>query len=580
MIELKGIDVSPGIVIGKAFLYTEEKYFIPKYDIPLDQIKNEYARFLSAVKSATDEMKLLVTQADREVSKYEGRLLDSHILMINDLDFKSTVKKKLSENKKNVEWIVSQVIDEIIEKLNSLGDDYLKERSEDFLDISQRLIRNLLNMEKNTLSDIHDEVIIISHSLLPSDILSMDKSKVKGIATDGGGKTSHIAILTRSFEIPAVIGLGYVTQHVNTGDEVIIDGNKGRVIINPDEETKTAYVNSRIEWQRHELQLKNLAHLKGKTKDGTHIDLKANIEVIEEINPVRAHGADGIGLFRSEFLFLQPGKVPTEEDQYLLYSSVLEKMENKPVTIRTLDFGGEKIAPLTRDKSEENPILGWRAVRFYLSHPEVFRTQMRALLRSSVKGNLRIMFPMISSCDELDKILEMTDEVKKKLDKDKIEYKKDIPIGIMIEVPSAALTSDILAKKVAFFSIGTNDLIQYTIAVDRCNEKVAYLYEPLHPAVLRLIKIVVDNARDAGIPCEMCGEMAGDPFFISLLVGLGLRGLSMSPYRIPEAKKFISSFSLDEVIDLTRRVLEMKSALDINKTIISWAGGRFDINSV
>jgi phosphotransferase system enzyme I (PtsI) len=394
---------------------------------------------------------------------------------------------------------------------------------------------------------------------------------------DAGGKTSHTAILARAFEIPAVLGLSEISKTVATGDHIIVDGNRGRVIVNPSGKSIETYRETQAEWHRREVSLMDLNDLPAETRDGKLISLEANIEVPEEVESIFAHGADGIGLYRSEFLFLKPGHLPTEDEQYEAYSRVLKSMGDKNVTIRTLDVGGDKVVPELEGMNEKNPILGWRAIRFCLSHLELFKTQLRALLRASVHGNLRINFPMISGLEELNRSIEILEEVKHEMDTAGIPYAENIPLGIMIEVPSAALTSDILAKKVSFFSIGTNDLIQYTIAVDRGNENIAYLYEPFHPGVLRLIKTIIENGHMHGIPVGMCGEMAGDPLASVILLGLGLDEYSMSAFGIPEVKRIIRSVSMAEAEELVGEVMEMRSFYEIDAYVKKVMEERFDI---
>ncbi|MBN1697864.1 MAG: phosphoenolpyruvate--protein phosphotransferase [Spirochaetales bacterium] len=576
---LKGIVASPGIIIGKAYLYLEKEYSTPKYDIKDSEILAEHERFLKAVESATIEIKELKKKKKKKISKEECRLLDSHILMLNDPDITREIITKLHEKKKNVEWILLQVIEENIDKLNATQNEYLKERTTDFVDISQRILRHLLFKKRRSLADLEKEVVLVAGTLLPSDVIGMNKEKVKGIATDGGTKTSHIAILARSFEIPAVVGLSDISTKIESDDELIIDGNKGEVIITPDDVTKKNYRKTQKKWLKHELQLLNMNKLPATTRDGKIINLKANIETPDEVKSAIAHGADGIGLYRSEFLFIQPTGFPSEDEQYKAYSTVLEAMKDKSVCIRTLDYGGEKIIPDFDNRIEGNPLLGWRAVRFYRSYPDIFKTQVRAILRASVHGRLKMMFPMISGIDELKLLMSMVESVKKDLRKKKIEFVEDIDIGIMIEVPSAALTSDILARHTGFFSIGTNDLIQYTLAVDRGNERVAYLYEPFHPGVIRLIQQVIDNAKRRGIPVEMCGEMAGNPYAVALLVGLGLDSFSLSPVRIPEVKKIIRSINMSEAACLVDQVLSMEQTAKIEKTIVKWMEEKLDFNS-
>jgi len=575
----KGISVSPGIAEGKVFLFKEDKLSIPKYDIAINEINDELSRFFAAVENAIAEINNLKQKYAHQMATEEKKMLDSHILMLNDPLFKEDIGKKVEEKQLNVEWILLQVIENIIEKVNSSSDSYLKERSTDIHDVSQRVMRHLLLHERMSLADLDQEVVIVAHNLLPSDAISMNKKMVKGIALDLGGKTSHTAIIAKSFAIPAVLGLSNMCQQIKDGDTVIVDGNQGVVIVNPDNKTKQEYRSSQVKWQQHEKELLNLNRLKAETLDKRRIILDANIEVTEEVDSVIAHGADGIRLFRSEFLYMTPDSFPTEEEQLRTYRTALAGMKGKSVTIRTLDLGGEKVMPGFDVSNEDNPILGWRAVRFCLAKPEIFKTQLRAMLRASMYGNLKIMFPMISGIEELLKTLDILDQVKKELKAAKIPFKEDIPVGVMIEVPSAALISEILAQKVDFFSIGTNDLIQYTIAVDRNNERIAYLYEPFHPGVLRLIKIIIDNAHAADIPVGMCGEMAGDPFATIVLLGLGLDQFSMSSYSIPEIKRIIRAVTMKEAKALADHIMKMKFSQDIDDYVRDWMEAKFDLVS-
>jgi phosphotransferase system enzyme I (PtsI) len=431
--------------------------------------------------------------------------------------------------------------------------------------------------DRISLADLQEEVILVTHDLMPSNALAMNSRMVKGIAMDAGGKTSHTAILARSFEIPAVLGLSEVTRSVTSGERIIVDGNRGRVVTQPDEKAVKRYLRVQSEWRQHEVQLMGLNELRAETRDGKLIQLKANIEVPEEVDAVLSHGADGIGLYRSEFLFLRPGGLPTEDEQYEAYTHVLEAMNDAPVTIRTLDVGGDKISPDLREAKEKNPILGWRAIRYCLANPDLFKTQLRALLRASVNGALRIMFPMISGLEELSRAYEVLEEVKEELRNEEVSFDEEVPVGIMIEVPSAALTADILTHKADFFSIGTNDLIQYTIAVDRGNENIAYLYRPFHPGVLRLLKSVIDAGHTGGIPVAMCGEMAGDPDAAVVLLGLGLDEFSMGAVGIPEVKRIIRSVALSEAEEIVGNVLEMRSADEIDKYIRDTMEKRFGV---
>ncbi len=570
--EFAGISASPGIVRGKAFLFLDDKLTVPRHHIEASQVEYEYGRFLSALTKASDEVKSLARGRN-------AKLFDAQILMFDDPELKSRVHSALEEKLRNVEWVLLQIIEEASQKLESADSQYLRERTVDFSDAGNRILGHLLFRPKASLSDVTSEVILVTHNLMPSDTLGLDRKLVLGIAADVGGKTSHTAILARSSEIPAVLGLSDISRHVKTGDEIIVDGIHGTVIVEPDEATRSLYDERRKEWLRKYTILRELRELPAETIDGKLVSIEANIELPEEVDSVLTHGGDGIGLFRSEFLFLQPNGFPSEEDQYRAYSSVLKGMRGRSVTIRTLDLGGDKVIPGFSLETDANPLLGWRAIRFCLSRPEIFRTQLRALLRSSVNGNLRIMFPLISGAEELTRIEETVAEVKGDLRREKIPFREEIPMGIMIEVPSAAVSSDILASQADFFSIGTNDLIQYTLAVDRGNERVAYLYEPFHPGVLRLIRTTIENAHANGLPVGMCGEMAGDPLATIVLLGLGLDSFSMGPIAIPLIKRIIRSVGVMEAEAFARSLVPMRSGAQIEKAVRQWMEERLDFFS-
>jgi phosphoenolpyruvate-protein phosphotransferase (PTS system enzyme I) len=422
-----------------------------------------------------------------------------------------------------------------------------------------------------------DDSILVTHNLLPSDAISLDKAKVGGIAMDVGGKTSHTAILARSFEIPAVLGLGDATKLAREGEIMIVDGYRGIAILDPDGETVERYAALARRMADIQAGLGASNGLPAVTLDGTRIALNANIEVPEETAGAIAHGADGIGLFRSEFLFLRPGSLSSEEDQFRAYAKVLEAMGEKPVTIRTLDIGGDKVIPDLQNVEEKNPLLGWRAIRFCLSRTEIFKTQLRAMVRASVYGNLRIMFPMIACVEELDRALVILEEVKEGLRAKSIPFRENIPVGTMIEIPSAALSADVLARRSAFFSIGTNDLIQYTMAVDRGNERTAYLYQPFHPGVLKLVKMAIDGAHGAGIKTAMCGELAGDPYATVALLGLGLDEFSMTAASLPAVKRIIRSVSIEDARAFVAELMGMESHCQIEPRVKRWMEARFDM---
>jgi phosphotransferase system enzyme I (PtsI) len=570
----RGIMVSPGIAIARAFFLPETRLAVPSYDVPPSRLEAEVARFRGARERAVREMEEL--RGRTAPGQADSRLLESHILMLRDPEFSAQVEGEISRQQKNVEWVLERVVAEITTKLGASGDEYLRERSADVHDVAGRVLEQLTVPRRADAGEPEGECILTAHVLLPSDVIGMDKSKVVGLASDSGGRTSHVAILARSFAVPAVLGLSQLSENLRSGDLLIVDGTRGQVIVDPDEATLRQYRAGREAWQKHELQLLPLSELKAETRDGKLIALESNIEVPEETDSALAHGADGVGLFRSEFLYILPNRFPGEEEQLDAYRRVLTAMKPRPVTIRTLDLGGEKIIPGVKPGGEPNPILGWRAVRFCLSRQDVFLTQLRALLRASVHGNLKLMFPMISGVEELEAVLEVLEQAKQQLRRQGEPFDEQIPVGIMIEVPSAAFTSDILARRVSFFSIGTNDLIQYLIAVDRENERIAYLYEPFHPGVLRLLKAVIDAGHSGGIPVGMCGEMAADPYAAAVLLGLGLDGFSMSSIAIPEIKRIIRSLTLAEAEELAGSVLEMKSQREVNRRVRQWTEERFE----
>lgn len=579
MKELTGISASPGIVVGKVFLYSDEHLPIPEYEISGSDVEGEIQRYRDAAAKAEAELMELLKKAGEEMGKQENMLLNSHLMMLKDPELENEIVESLKQERRNAEWVVSNATRTYIQRLKDTGNNYLMERVHDVQDVSKRVLDNLLYRDRLSLADLSEDVIVAVHNLLPSDTLSMDKRRVKGLVMDAGGKTSHTAILARSFEIPAVLGLSRITQEVRTGDEIIVDGLAGKVIVAPDDETKKRFRQAQSEWRKREVELLTLNRLNAETKDGKWIGLNANIEIPEETDSALAHGADGVGLYRSEFLFMQPGTVPSEEEQYEAYSHVVKTMEGRPVTIRTMDLGGDKVMANAFDFEEENPILGWRSIRFSMAQIDLFMSQLKALLRASVHGNLRIMFPMISGIEELERVLEVLEEAKALCRKEGHEYAEELPVGIMIEVPSAAMTADILAKKVDFFSIGTNDLIQYTIAVDRGNEKIAYLYEPFHPGVIRMLKMIIESAHASDIPVSMCGEMAADPYATVILLGLGLDAFSMGPVALPEVKKIVRSVTVSQCEEIVGVISDMKSSREINSYMRGWMNERFEFLS-
>ena len=571
---IKGIPASPGIAIGKVLLYNESPTAIPRFHVSEDDVGNEVERLKGAVEKAAEEIQLIKDSLDKD-ARDQHALLEAHALMLYDPCFNELAHERIEKELKNVEWVLQETVNSLVEQLEATQDSYLRERSSDILDSSRRIIDHLLSRKRITLRQVDREVVLVAHNLLATEMLQLERRKVLGVIMDVGGKTSHTAILARSFGLPAVVGLKSVTEEVCSDQMIIVDGIEGLVIVDPDEPTLTLYRNKRTLFEKKESQLYNITDLPAETTDGKLIRLNANIEFPGETDQVLNMNAEGVGLFRSEFLFMDRIDTADEEFQFQAYKEVLEIMEDRPVTIRTLDVGGDKLISEIESQHESNPLLGWRAIRFCLEKAEVFRTQIRALLRASHYGNLKIMFPMISGIEEFEEALDMVNEVKKELAEKGIPFNKNLPIGLMIEVPSAAMTSDILAEKADFLSIGTNDLIQYSIAIDRGNEKVAHMYQPLHPGLLRMIHLVVQNAHRHGISISLCGEMGGEPLYTAILLGLGLDEISMSAYSLPEIKKIIRSVSIAESEELLGTILEMHSYKEINDFTRLWMEKRF-----
>lgn len=574
MKEFRGVPASPGIAIGRAFLFSDDDLTIPEYSIEHHEVSFEMARYRTAVGQAVLELEKIKVRSGP--SGDPDGFLDTHMMMLMDPEIEAKVDLKIAKVLKNVEWVLQEVVDDLVAKLATVQDAYLKERTLDIRDVSRRVMNHLIQGGgRSSLADLKEEVIVVSASLMPSDAVSMNKKLVLGLAMDQGGKTTHTAILARSFEIPAVLGTVRITREVRAGDWMIIDGDQGVVLVNPEPAVLHAY---RAKQARHrELQdrLKSLNSLPAQTLDGRRIGLNANIEIPDEVESVLAHGGEGIGLYRSEFLFIEHGVGVSEEIQFDAYRRVLDGMGGRPVTIRTLDLGGDKLVPDLFPVKESNPLLGWRAIRFCLTSRPIFHTQLRALLRASVHGKLKIMFPMISGIGELEAALECLQDARNELDRQGVPYDPHIPVGTMIEVPAAAMVSDHLAQLVDFFSIGTNDLTQYTLAVDRGNERISDLYEPFHPGVLRLIRMVIDNAHAASIPVSMCGEMASDPRAAVVLMGLGLDEFSMNAVGLPRVKQVIRSLSSTEAQSIAASVLTLRRSRDIETALEAHTQGRF-----
>lgn len=562
---IDGIGVSQGIAFGKTFVLEREGISNVKHTIPADKVEAEISRLEDAINKSRHQLKKFQQKIQNELGDSHAAIFDSHVLVLDDPMLIEPAKKMIRDDKVNPEFAIAEIFTAYLEKLEKFDDPYLKARMADFRDVGRRIQMNLAGVEKHPLANLPDKVIVVAYDLSPSETASMDKEKVMGFVTEAGSRSSHTAIMAKALEIPAVVGAPGVTKAIKTGDTIIIDGTRGTVIINPNEETLKEYQVQRKKQILSLHEIEKSRKLPSETLDGIRIRLAANIELPNEIEHVKLHGARGIGLFRTEFLYLHREELPTEEDSFKVYRHVVKTMSPDSVTIRTLDIGGDKFISQLNLPREINPFLGCRAIRLCLQRRDLFKTQLRAILRASVYGTVKLMYPMISGIQELREANQILEETKAELKKEGIEYREDIPVGIMIEIPSAAVTSDILARETDFFSIGTNDLIQYTMAVDRGNEQVAYLYDPLHPAVLRLLKQVIDSAHQYGIGVSMCGEMAGDPAFTPILLGLGLDEFSMAPADIHGVKNVVRSIRMEEARKLTQEILELSSSDEIKE---------------
>lgn len=564
---LKGIAASEGIAMAQVLLLKEDNIVIP--DKGISNPEEELKRFHLAVDTSKEQLKRVKAMAEEKMGKEKAEIFSAHLLVLDDPELINTVENGIKSEGKNAELILDRTITTFVQLFESMDNEYMKERAADIKDVGGRLLKNLLGVEMVNISQLDEEVIVVANDLAPSDTAQMDKEKVLGFITDIGGRTSHTAIMARSLEIPAVVGLGTVTESVNNGDYVIIDGETGEVLINPSEETIEEYKVAQKKYAEYRSKLMDLKDKSTSTLDGEYIELGANIGTPKDLKGVLNSGGEGIGLYRTEFLYMDRTSLPTEEEQFEAYKAVLEGMDGKPVVIRTLDIGGDKEIPYLNLPKEMNPFLGYRALRICLDKTEIFKTQLRALLRASSHGKLKIMYPMVSSITEVRQANAILEEVKQELDSAGSEYSKDLEVGIMIEVPTAAMTSDILATEVDFFSIGTNDLIQYSTAVDRMNQNIAHLYTPYHPGVIRMIKMVIENGHKEGIRVGMCGEAAGELPLIPLLLGLGLDEFSMSATSILPARELISKFTMDQAKEIVDHVMSLETAEEIEKYLNS-----------
>jgi phosphotransferase system enzyme I (PtsI) len=573
---MKGIGVSPGIVIGKAYLFDRLDAQVPFYKLSdPGLVTGEIRRFRKALRESEKQLLELKNRlGDLGGGMEPLYIIDVHIMIMRDRKFIDLTLQNIREMGVNAEWAVRMTVDKYREIFDRMEDDYLRGRISDIQYAGQRILANLAGKERAAI-DLGEGIVIIAADLSPADTAQLKIDKVLGFATDIGGKTSHTAIIARSIAIPAVVGLVNISRTVRTNDDIIIDGSAGVAIVHPDPEIRKRYEEKKRLYEKAQDDLLDYAALPAVTKDNYSVEIGGNIEFIEEIPSAIAHGADGIGLYRTEFIYINRERLPDEEDHLANYRSVVGVKGLSWATIRTFDLGGDKFFPDKKPSRELNPQLGLRAIRFCLKEVELFKVQLRAILRASVQGKLRIMFPMISGIEEIREAKRIFTDVKNELLAKGTELGTDIEIGVMIEVPSAVIVAEELAKEVDFFSIGTNDLIQYVLAIDRINERVTYLYEPLHPAVLRLIKQVVDVGHKEGIRVAMCGEMAGEPAYTMILLGLGLDELSMNPLAIPRVKKIIRGATLKESKALLNKVMTFSSTAEIRTFVEATMRKRF-----
>lgn len=576
---IKGVGVSGGIGIGQAVVIERLTTDIsPRRIIRPEEVPNEIARFESAVQASVNRLKDIRAgiNSDHPLCDHVY-ILDTHILLLHDKMFFDGTKSAIAQERQNAEWALAEMITKITSAFDTIEDEYLKERARDIHFVGERVLKQLMGITaKNKVHQLPPNSVIVAHDVSPADTAQINKENVLGFAIDMGGRTSHTAIMAKSLKIPAVTGLEKVSKLVQTGDTIIVDGSTGIAILNPEPETTYRYRERQDVYRKYHQSLMAFGHLPAVTSDGSRtVRITANIELLDEVDIALSHGAEGIGLFRTEYLFLGRQDLPPEEEQFEVYRRVLEHNSPNPVTIRTLDIGGDKMAAHFRMSHEANPALGLRAIRLCLARENLFKTQLRAILRAAAHGNCRLLFPMISCLTEVRDTMKILEGVREELTTEGLEFDPHCKIGVLVEVPAAVAIADLIAKEVDFFSIGTNDLIQYSLAIDRVNELVNYLYDTLHPAVLRLIRQITTAGHARGIEVAMCGEMAGDPVNIPILLGLGIDELSMNSLSIPMVKKLIRSLNMDECNELTRQAFDMQDAPTIHSFLDSWIKQNF-----
>ena len=564
---ITGIPASPGIVFGKALVLKEEKIVLDTQKISEDQVEAEVARFYAGREAAVEQLNSIHQRALKSLGEEKAAIFEGHLMILEDEELEEEIIDYLRSQKVNASVAASKIIDQQVEMLSEIDDEYLKERAGDIRDIGNRLIKNILGMHIVDLGDITEESILVAYDLTPSETAQLNLEKVLGFITDIGGRTSHTSIMARSLELPAIVGTNDVTARVNTGDYLILDAVNNRVYVNPTQAEIDELKTLEVKLAEEKAELAKLKDLPAVTLDGHKVDVVANIGTIRDCEGAHRNGAEGVGLYRTEFLFMDRDQLPSEEEQFIAYKEVVEAMEGRLVVLRTMDIGGDKELPYLNLPKEMNPFLGWRAVRIALDRREILHAQLRAVLRASAFGKLAVMFPMIISVEEIRELKSVLETLKAELRAEGKAFDENIQVGVMVETPSAAVNAKFLAKEVDFFSIGTNDLTQYTLAVDRGNELISHLYNPMSPSVLGLIKQVIDASHAEGKWTGMCGELAGDERATLLLLGMGLDEFSMSAISVPRIKKLIRHVNYQEVKALADEALQKPTAAEIEQLI-------------
>ena len=562
---VQGIAASQGIAYGQIFVYIQSDVEVPSYEVEPERRLEEVSRFDRALVSTRQQIAKIQGEVEKNLGAQEALIFDAHLMALEDPALIGETIRVFESTGQNIETCFNQVSQRYIQAFAKFEDEYLRERASDIRDVAQRVLQNLLGQAENSLSRLADKRIVVANDVSPSDSASIDRSAAIALVTDSGSKTSHAVIVARSMKMPAVVGVRNLTKRAHNGDWAIVDGYDGVVILNPSETTLFRYGKIQEKKKSFEARLMEANRELAVTLDGVAVSLMANIEKVEEVAQVKAYAAEGVGLYRTEYLFLNSARIPTEQEQFLAYRAVAQAIAPQPVVIRTLDLGGDKPMEGNPDlfPKENNPFMGFRAIRFCLENLEIFKDQLRAILRASACGNVRIMYPMISGSEEMVRANAVLTECMAELKSRDIAFDDKLQVGAMIEIPSAAMTADILAKECVFFSVGTNDLIQYLLAIDRGNERIAHLYEPTHPAVVRTLKYIVDEAHKRGVTVSVCGEMAGDPVFAPLLLGLGVDALSMSPAWLPSVKYMVRAMTMADARALAAEALTLASPKEI-----------------